>query len=76
MRATAMRPVDSKPSPWFIWTAIAFIPLVLLAGWIFGETGAIVLSGVGLVAYLIIDSVPIRAPTGQDHMTKNPGRGS
>ncbi len=71
-----MRSLDSEPSPWFVWAAIAFIPLILLAGWIFGETGVLVVSGVGFAVYLIIDSVPVRAPTGQDHMTKNPGRGS
>lgn len=72
-----MNALDSKPRTWPIWCAAAFIPVMGAAGWFFGEAGVVVSLGVCIVLLTVIEFAhPMRAPTVQDHMTKNPGRGS
>lgn len=72
-----MRPLDSKPRPWAIWCLLGVLALTCIVAWHYGILGASVILGLGVAAYHVLEVWFLRASTGkQDHMTKNPGRGS
>lgn len=74
-----MNAVDSKARPWLVRVAMfafATLALACCTAWLFGLASGGAVLALAFVALQFLDVLSLRAPTGQDHMTKNPGRGA
>ncbi len=65
-----------KPPAWATVFAFVTVALAGFAAWWFGVAGAGAVLVLAFVAFQLLDVLFLRAPSSQDHMTKNPGRGS
>ena len=66
----------TKPRTWLP-LFLAGIPVAPgIAYLFFGIPVAAVVAGVLVIAWFVVPELPARAPTEQDHMTRNPGKGA
>ena len=68
----------AKPRHWVNWCLVSIPVLMALSYWLFGLTVFAVVTAIVLIAFIVAHEwfFPTRAPTGQDHMTRNPDRGA
>jgi uncharacterized membrane protein len=66
----------AKPSSWMPLGLLAIPVLMALAYWLFGLTVFTVVALIVMLTGAYLYAVPTRAPTGQDHLTRNPEKGS
>ncbi|MBL9079965.1 MAG: hypothetical protein JNL08_20895 [Planctomycetes bacterium] len=73
-----MRDFHAKPRTWLPLFLVG-VPIALAVSFLlFGIVVFALVTGAALVAWFLVEDrhFPTRAPKGQDHMTRNPGKGS
>lgn len=66
----------AKPRSWLPPLLVAMPVLMALTYWLFGLAAFLVITGIIALVYIHFEALPVEAPKGQDHMTRNPGKGS